>query len=87
MHLGTVSMLEEIEFADAKTLKLFYNYNCSTNRMHHDFKLQVKEELHERRQDAKIIELQANIAKENSIATIKKKIANARVQKALQLEL
>lgn len=57
MHLGTAEMVQDIEFANEKELKMFYNYNCSTNRMHHDFKLLVKEELHARRRDAKIIEL------------------------------
>ena len=39
MHLGTAEMVQDIEFANEKELKMFYNYNCSTNRMHHDFKL------------------------------------------------
>jgi len=48
-------MLQDIEFADEKQLKMFYNYNCSTIRMHYDFKLLVQEELADRRKDPKIM--------------------------------
>ena len=65
-------MLQELDFIDDKNLKISYNYNCETNRVNYDFKLLAQEELQERRNDPKIIGLQSKIAKENSLAYVKR---------------
>ena len=83
MHLNTAQMLQELDFIDDKNLKISYNYNCETNRVNYDFKLLAQEELQERRNDPKIIGLQSKIAKENSLAYVKKKQLTQRLLRVL----
>ena len=81
MHLKTADILQELDFVVDKNLKMLYNYNCATNQANHDFKLIAQEEFEDRRHDPQIIALQSKIAKENSLAYVKKKIMNKKIQR------
>ena len=83
MHLKTADMLQELDFVVDKNLKMLYNYACVTNQVNYDFKLIAQEEFEDRRHDPQIIALQSKIAKENSLAFIKKKVMNQKIQRLL----
>ena len=84
MHLKTTDMLQELDFVDDKNLKMLYNYNCATNRVNYDFKLVAQEDHKDRSHDPKIIELQHQIAKETSLASVKKKCANNKIARVFE---
>ena len=84
MNLKTAEMLQDLDFIEDHNLKQLYNYNLATNRNNYEYVLLSKEEHEDRRNDAKIIALQSKIAKENSLAYVKKKVMNARIQKVFE---
>mmetsp|Transcript_6049 Transcript_6049/g.8159 ORF Transcript_6049/g.8159 Transcript_6049/m.8159 type:complete len:104 (-) Transcript_6049:40-351(-) len=84
MNLKTAEMLQDLDFIEDHNLKQLYNYNCATNRNNYEYILGSREEHIERRNDAKIIALQSKIAKENSLAYVKKKVMNSRLQRVLE---
>ena len=84
MNLKTAEMLQDLDFIEDHNLKHLYNYNLATNRNNYEYVLLSKEEHEDRRNDAKIIALQSKIAKENSLAYVKKKVMNARIQKVFE---